>query len=177
MSTNPISPTKSFFNRKWVLLVSGAVLVAFAAFVTVSWLSITIKSYPSCLSYQSNENAQLDRLLKGSFGHYLVAHGFKAVSSESDPIKWDSRSVSVQWSSGWLNVCTRNEESAEWLNVAHDLQQISLGAHWSPEAYLHVNPDITACKTGNGTPLGFPIDFKKIGTFIKIVKTTCTGVR
>lgn len=177
MSTNPISPTKSLLRRKWLLLVAIAVLVVFAGIVTVSWLSIAVKSYPSCLTYQSNENAQLDGLLKASFGDYLVAHGFKAVSSESGAIKWDSRSAFVQWSGGWLNVCTRSEESMDWLEVAHDLQQISLRAHWSPSAYLHLNPNITACKTGNGMPLDFPIEFKTIGTFIKIVKATCTGVR
>ncbi|WP_162600532.1 hypothetical protein [Massilia sp. WG5] len=177
MSANPISRIKRFLSRKWLLLGGIAVVVAFAAIVTVGWLSIAITSYPSCLTYQSNENAQLDGLLKASFGDYLVAHGFRAVSSESGAINWDSRSAFVQWSGGWLNVCTRNEESMDWLNVAHDLQQISLRAHWSPEAYLHVNPDITSCKTGNGMPLDFPIDFKKIGMFIKIVKATCTGVR
>jgi hypothetical protein len=138
---------------------------------------MSIKSYPSCLTYQSNENAQVDGLLKVSFGEYLATHGFEAVSSKSDVIKWDSHSASVQWSGGWLNVCTRNEDSTNWLIVAHDLQEISLRIHWSPKTYLHVNPDITGCKAGNGMQLDYPVDFKKIRASIQHLKSTCTAVR
>ncbi len=164
-------------NRKWLLLAGIAMLAAFVAIVALSWLSIAVNSYPSCLSYQSNENARLDGLLKASFDDYLIAHGFETASSENGVINWDSRSTFVQWSGGWLNVCTRNEASTHWLTVAHDLQALSLRAHWSPQAYLHVNPDLTACKTGNGMPLDFPVDFENIGASIKRVKATCTGVR
>lgn len=152
-------------------------LVAFVTIVGLCWRSIAIKTYPSCVTYQSNENAQLDGLLTAAFGNYLIAHGFEAVSSESGAINWDSRSAFVQRSSGWLNVCSRDEDSTDWLAVAHDLQELSVRAHWSPEAYLHVNPDITGCKVKNGMALGFPVDFKKIGAIIKLVKATCTGAR
>jgi len=178
--SNSTSQTKHFLNRKWPLLVIIAVLVAFVAIVALSWLSITIKSFPSCLTYQSDESAQLDGLLQASFGNYLMVHGFEAASSESGEITWNSRAVFVQWSSGsklWLNVCSKNEESMDWLAVAQDLQELSLRAHWSPGAFLRLNPDITACRTGNDIPLGFPVDFKKIGASIKRVKATCEGAR
>jgi len=168
---------KRLLKLKWILLVGFSVLVAFVTIVVLCWRSIAIKTYPSCLTYQSNENAQLDGLLKASFGNYLVAHGFKTVPSEGDVISWNSHSASVQWSGGWLNVCSRDEQSTHWLAVAHDLQELSLHAHWSPTTYLHLNPDTTGCKSGNGTPLDFPIDFKKIGASIKLVKATCTGAR
>jgi hypothetical protein len=177
MSPSSTSQSKRFLNRKWILRAGIVVLVALVTIIALCWRSIAINTYPSCVTYQSNENAQLDALLKASFGSYLIAHGFEAVSSESGAINWDSRSTFVQWNGGWLNVCSRDEESMDWLTVAHDLQELSLHAHWSPEAYLHVNPDITACKIGNGMPLDFPIDFKKIGASIKLVKATCTGAR
>jgi hypothetical protein len=167
-----------FFKRKLALLVSIVVLVSLVAVVALSWLSVTIKSFPSCLTYQSEGNAQLAGLLRASFGDYLTANGFTAASSGSEEVTWGSRATYVLWSSGsklYLSVCTKNEESSNWLAVAQDLQELALRAHWAPEAFLGLNPDVTGCRTGNDMRLGYPIDFKAMGASIEHLKATCGG--
>jgi hypothetical protein len=169
-----------FIKRKLALLASIAVLVALVVLVALSWLSVTIKRFPSCLTYQSEGNARLAGLLRTSFGDYLAANGFEAASSGSEEVTWGSRATYVLWSSGstlYLSVCTKNEESSDWLAVAQDLQELALRAHWAPEAFLGLNPDVTGCRAGNDMRLRYPIDFKVMGASIEHLKATCGGGR
>lgn len=175
---SPNSTIRPSHFRKWTLLVSIAVFVALVAVVALSWLSIAIKSYPSCLTYQSEGDAQLGALLRASFGNSLTPSGFAVTSSQSEEVIWNSRATFVHWNSGsklWLAVCTKSEESSAWLAVAQDLQELALRARWAPEAWLQLNPDVTGCRSGNDIPLGYPVDFKKIRTSIEHVKATCGG--
>jgi hypothetical protein len=170
---------KHFLKRKWPFLVGAAALTALVALVCLTWLSIAIKSYPSCLTYQSGGNVQLGQQLRTSFSTYLAAKGFVA-SVSGDDVEWDSRATFVVWSSDstlWLTVCTRNEEFSDWIAVAQDLQKLALPAHWTFEAWLALNPDVTGCRRGNDLRLEYPVDFKKMGTSIEHIKATCSGRR
>jgi len=168
-----------FLNRKWTFLAGVAALTALVASVALSWLSIAIKSSPSCLTYQSDGNVQLGRQLRASFSDYLAANGF-AASSSGEEVTWDSRATFVSWSSDsklWLTVCTKTEESLDWIAVVQDLQKLALPAHWAFEAWLVLNPDVTGCRSGNDLQLEYPVDFKKMGKSIEHVKATCGGRR
>jgi hypothetical protein len=170
---------KHFLNRKWPVLVGAAALTALVALVALSWLSITIRSYPSCLTYQSDGNLQLGQQLRASFSTYLAAKGFSA-SVSGDDVTWDSRATFIQWGSDptlWLNVCTKNEASSDWIAIAQDLQKLALPAHWTFEAWLALNPDVTGCRRGNDLRLEYPVDFKKMGMSIEHIKATCAGRR
>lgn len=170
---------RHFLNRKWPFLVGAAALTALVAIVGLTWLSITIKSVPSCLTYQSDGNVQLGQQLRASFGTYLAAKGFSA-SVSGDDVTWDSRATFIQWGSDpklWLTVCTKNEESSDWIAIAQDLQKLALPARWTFEAWLALNPDVTGCRRGNDLRLEYPVDFKKMGTSIEHIKATCTARR
>jgi hypothetical protein len=170
---------KHFVSRRWPFLAGAAALTALVAAVGLTWLSIAIKSYPSCLTYQSAGNVQLGQQLRASFSAYLAEKGFSA-SVSGDDVTWDSRATFIQWGSDptlWLNVCTKNEESSEWIAIAQDLQKRALPAHWTFEAWLALNPDVTGCTSGNALRLEYPVDFKKMGTSIEHIKATCAARR
>jgi len=170
---------KHFVSRKWPFLAGAAALTALVAAVGLTWLSIAIKSYPSCFTYESDGNVRLGQQLRTSFSTYLAAKGF-AASVSGDDVTWDSRAAFVLWSGDpklWLTVCTRNEESSDWIAVAQDLQKLALPAHWTFKAWLALSPDVTGCRHGNDLRLEYPVDFKKMGTAIEHIKATCAGRR
>lgn len=74
-------------------------------------------------------------------------------------------------------MCTKNEASSEWLVIAQDLQDLGLRAHWSPEAWLAVNPDVTECRAGNDIPLTYPIDFERLRSSIAGMKKVDAEMR
>lgn len=149
---------KEFFFTALVVSFFSLILLLF-----VSFISSSIKYYPSCATFYSEKNVSF----KYEFDNFDKIHRKLALVkkySGDEIVEYSSENVTVNWSKGvvlWVNVCTKNENSDDWLIVSEEIRKIFL-RNMNVKIHMIIRPLADRCNKYEKKEYSIFDDFEKI---------------
>lgn len=165
-----MNKSKNVINNIKIPLLFLAILMLIS-FIVYSILSISIKNFPACITFQFKISINSELNVKNELNSIFKSYNLKKISENENLVYLESTTQIVQWSSDIpysVNACSKGKNLLEWTEMLDKIQNLLLKNDQNLRLYFHPASDSKDCKRRMQEGyLIVPTDFEKFSELIE----------